>query len=641
MVSAGRAPMRPFRVKGAVTLLVLGAVLASAIPLQWIWWQTARQSSLELVDILSEQISVSVRRTWWERVLAAEAAFGVAQTLITAPFDGETPARALTAALAASNVPSAIAFDGAETGRWIAHRLQDGVMRVDRVAQAAETSGIGRTAQWTDMPASPTDGQKAIVYTGTLGTQGILSVYIGLERFAELLGSITVGRRGGAFVIDPIGTVKIAPISSTGRTFEHLLPVALAAAAVVAARPAGELNIIEARRLVVEGSAYRVALSPLEFSGWQFAVVVPEADFLSSIEETNLRAAGGLLGLALALGFLAALLAQRVLADPFTHIAKDLKHIERFELDQVKYKAGRLMEFDQLSAAMDRMAAGLSDFAKFIPTDLVRTLLADGVRAEPGGETRNLTLIFADVAGFTSISERMGTDVIDVISRYLDVVSGSIASNGGTVDKFIGDAVMAFWGAPRHDDQQATRACQAALDALAAVRDANIRDDLGAPIQMRIGIHTGAAVVGNIGSNRRLNYTAIGDTVNLASRLEGVNKVFGTSVLMSDVTRRAAGEGFSTREIAEVSVVGKARPVIIHELIGPATAGMPEWATAYGKALFAYRQRDFSAALDHLNRVVELVPDDGPAHWLADVCRKLLVAPPSAEWRGVVVLDAK
>jgi adenylate cyclase len=637
------APRKPaLRLKTAVTLLVLGGTLLTALPLQWVWWRTARQSSFELVDALSQQITSTVRREWWERVSAAEAAHGVAASLLTADLNEPDITRALGAALAATPVPSALSFEDKVIGPILATRSEDGeamvhVMRGNR--DKIDLPLKPRQAGWRDVLADPAGGDAAIAYAGSPGAQSPLSVFIGMDRFSDLLGAIAVGRTGAAFVVDSRGKVKIAPGQATATT---LSPVAEAAAAIVAVRPADAVNIVEARRLVVQDAGYRVSFSPLEFNGWQFVVIVPEAEFLSGIEMTTRRALISLLILSLVLGLGAAALAQRVLSEPVAALTSDLEKIERFELESIAHRSSGLREFDQLSAAMARMASGLADFAKFIPTDLVRTLLADGVRAAPGGETRELTVMFADVAGFTKISERMGIAVIGVISRYLDVVSRTVEANGGTVDKYIGDAVMAFWGAPRLDADRAANACRAALAAIDAVRESGITDDRGEPLRVRIGLHSGTAVVGNIGSSRRLNYTAIGDTVNLASRLEGVNKVFGTSILISEETKVAAGGAFVTRELAEVSVVGRAEPVRIHELLGVGAAvRKPAWAEVYEGALQAYRQRKFAAAIRLLQQVLRERPDDGPSGWLLAVCRAWRDAPPPAAWRGVVLLDAK
>jgi adenylate cyclase len=630
--------LRGIKVKTAVTLFAFGGAILAALPLHWVWWRTARDSSLQLVDVLSEQITSTVRRELWERVVASESAYGVAASLLGPAPDADAARRALEAALSATQVPSALTFASAVTGQILASRGASGQIEMRPMPSPPALAGTN-PPQWREVPANPANGQPGVAYSGLAGADGVLSVYIGMDRFATFLGAIPVGRTGGAFVVDPRGAVRVRPDPGAA---ESLAPVLQAAAAIVAARPVTAVNIVEARRIAVGDASYRVSFSPLEFNGWQFVVIVPEAEFLGDIEKTMRRALISLVGLAIALGILAALLAQRVLSRPLSALTADLQKVERFELEEVTYRRGRLQEFDQLSAAIARMANGLADFAKFIPTDLVRMLLADGVRAAPGGETRELTVMFADVAGFTKISERMGTGVIDVISRYLDVVSRTVETQGGTVDKFIGDAVMALWGAPRGDPDQAAHACLAALAAIDAVRLSGIVDDQGNPLRVRIGLHSGPAVVGNIGSERRLNYTAIGDTVNLASRLEGANKVFGTSILISEATRAAAGDAFATRELGEVSVLGKAEAIRVHELIAAGgAAAKPPWAYAYEEALRLYRDRDFKDAVRGLDGVLQVRPEDGPARWLKAACLGLLAAPPPASWKGVAVLDAK
>lgn len=634
-----RPVRRTLRLKTAVTLLVLGGTLLTALPLQWVWWRTARDSSLELVDALSQQISSSVRREWWERVSSAEAAHGVAASLLDKEPTPIEISRALAAALAATQIPSALTFDDSSTGRVMATRDESGKTIVRVMGANGSQPEARLQAGWREVAADPAGGPPAVAYGGAPQDHGPLSVFIGMDRFSDLLGAIPVGRTGGAFVVEPGGTVKISPVNASADT---LRPVAEAAAAIVAARQPQHLNTPESRRLVLQDLGYWLSFSPLEFQGWQLVVIVPEAEFLSGIEMTTRRALLGLIALSILLGLAAAALAQRVLSEPVATLTTDLGKIERFELEEIYHRSSGVREFDQLSLAMTRMASGLADFAKFIPTDLVRTLLADGVRAVPGGETRQLTVMFADVAGFTKISERMGTAVIEVISSYLDVVSGTVESNGGTVDKYIGDAVMALWGAPRLDADQARNACLAALAAIDAVRDSGLTDDRGAPLQVRIGLHSGIAVVGNIGSNRRLNYTAIGDTVNLASRLEGVNKVFGTSILISEETRVAAGNGLVTRELAEVSVLGRAEPIRVHELLGEEDmAQRPSFLGFYEQALRAYRQRNFDEAIQLAKRALQDCPTDGPSVWLLSICEGLRDTPPPLTWRGVVLLDSK
>ncbi|MFM9974131.1 MAG: cache domain-containing protein, partial [Beijerinckiaceae bacterium] len=371
------------RLKTAVTFLVLGGTLLTALPLQWVWWRTAREASFELVDALSQQITSTVQREWWERVAAAEAAHGVAASLLDANPAQEAISRALGAALTATQVPSALMFEDKVAGQVLATRDGAGKMTMRLLPSAERTVEPFAKTGWREVEADPAGGNPALAYSGSSAVRGPLSVFIGMDRFSDLLGAISVGRTGGAFVVDPKGAVRIAPGLASAAT---LRPVAALAATIVMARPASAVNIVETRRLLVQDEGYRVSLSPLEFNGWQLVVIVPEAEFLSGIEMTTRRALFSLLGLSLLLGLAAAALAQRVLSEPVTALTSDLGKIERFELEEISHRSSNLREFDQFSFALTRMASGLADFAKFIPTDLVRTLLADGVRAAPGGE---------------------------------------------------------------------------------------------------------------------------------------------------------------------------------------------------------------------------------------------------------------
>ena len=211
------------------------------------------------------------------------------------------------------------------------------------------------------------------------------------------------------------------------------------------------------------GAAYEVALTPLPFPGWSLATVIPEAEFLGPVETTLRRLIIGLAAGALLAAALSAVLARLVIAAPLSRVVGEIRHVEAFALDQVRRHPSRLTEIASLSGAIAEMAAGLSAFRKFIPADLVRLLLRQGVEAKPGGSIQELSVMFIDIAGFTGLSERMGDRVVPLLSKYLDVTSEVIVANGGTIDKFIGDAVMALWGAPTAQQDHALLCCRAAL----------------------------------------------------------------------------------------------------------------------------------------------------------------------------------
>jgi class 3 adenylate cyclase len=227
-------------------------------------------------------------------------------------------------------------------------------------------------------------------------------------------------------------------------------------------------------------------------------------------------------------------------------------------------------------------------FSRYVSPEYVRQLAEEHLDLQLGGQRVPLTLLFSDIRGFTSISEAYPAEqVVEVLNEYLAKMSEVVFRHGGTLDKFIGDAVMAFWGAPLPLTDHARRAADTALDMVAELETLNARWTAeGRPIRIDIGIgvNTGEAIVGNIGSlGHKLDYTAIGDTVNLASRLEGLNKQYGTRVIVSEATLCALGDGYAARELDEVRVKGKEQAVRIFELTGK-QPGNPSALPAAGRA---------------------------------------------------------
>jgi adenylate cyclase len=210
-------------------------------------------------------------------------------------------------------------------------------------------------------------------------------------------------------------------------------------------------------------------------------------------------------------------------------------------------------------------------FAQYLSPVVIQDLMRKPGALKLGGETREITVSFSDIKGFSSFSEGMTPgELVSFLNVYLTTMTDVILEHRGVVDKYVGDLVMAFWGAPVGLDDGAARACLSVLDQRKAVAKLNegFKAEGRPAIQFRTGINTGPAVVGNMGSTQRFDYTAMGDTVNLASRLEGANKFFGTYVMMSDATRKAAGEAIVVRRLGRVQVVGKGIPTTVHELLG-------------------------------------------------------------------------
>jgi adenylate cyclase len=286
-------------------------------------------------------------------------------------------------------------------------------------------------------------------------------------------------------------------------------------------------------------------------------------------------------------------------------------------------------------------------FGQYMSGAVIDHLLDHPEKLRLGGERRRVTLFFSDLAGFTTISERLSPEtVVGLLNDYLSAMTEIILDEAGTVDKFEGDAIMAFWGAPLDQPDQGRRACRAALRQQAVLQELNHKfANLNLPpLAMRIGLHSGDAIVGNLGSERRFDYTAIGDTVNLASRLEGLNKFYGSRVMASEVTVAACDGGVEFRELDLVAVKGKAQAVRVFEVLGLTGELAPEVLRRreqFARGLALYRQAQFSQAAAAFEAILSEAPQDGPAKTFLARCAQLQATPPPDSWDTVFRPDAK
>ncbi len=400
----------------------------------------------------------------------------------------------------------------------------------------------------------------------------------------------------------------------------------------------------------VDGDRWLASVADFEVDEglrWRVGAIAPESDFLAELQRENrISAAIGVGALLLAV-LLAIYLANRV-AQPLALLARQMDGVGRFDLSHDASEASSFREIEAMSRALARMKSGLGSFARFVPRDLVRTLLASGREARLGGEIRTLSIFFSDIAGFTTLAETMPPDeLVQKLGHYLDGMTRTIGENGGTVDKYLGDGIMAFWGAPTEDDDHAARACIAALRCQ-RVLDAMGREEASAWVSTagtRIGIATGPVLVGNFGTPERMNYTVMGDTANLASRLESLNKQYGTLVLVDEATMRAAGSKVIGRAIDVVAVKGKAHGVRVFELLAIDGEEGAEEARALakksGEALVAYLARDFEKAAALWRAMESERTEDRSARVMRERAERYSKEPPAESWGGVFVAKDK
>ncbi len=281
-------------------------------------------------------------------------------------------------------------------------------------------------------------------------------------------------------------------------------------------------------------------------------------------------------------------------------------------------------------------------FKQYLSPDVIEQIIEHPERLKLGGERKMLSIFFSDIEGFTGISEGLDPEALTrLLNVYLTAMTDIIHEEGGTVDKYEGDAIIAFWNAPLTQPDHATRCVRAALRCQAKLDEMrpSFHESLGKDLKMRIGVNTGYAVVGNMGSHSRFDYTMIGDAVNLASRLEGINKQFGTYTLISQTTKEEMADAFPTREISRVAVVGRKEPVVVYEPALPEDMNEQKQKTLaiFSKALTLFYHGDF----DHARSVFAGIARQDPvAQIYVDKCAELLAGPPE-DWQGVWVITTK
>ena len=482
----------------------------------------------------------------------------------------------------------------------------------------------------------------------------------------EVHGAVLAGRRLGPELLARLREItglEIALVAG-GEAVASTLSTAASPALAEALRGPG---CAEATGASAQGAAWECELAGERFLAARAEIVPgsfgaqpPVGFVLLGSQGAELRslaalerslAAIGALVLVAAVGVAFAL--ARGLTRPGAELAAAARRIGAGDLE-ASVSVGRSDELGALGLAFNQMVAGLRErdrirrsFERHVSPEVAEAVLRDPALGGASGSRREVSVLFADVGGFTTLSESVSPErVVALLNEYFDAVCAIVLESGGTVNELRGDGILAFWGAPVAAPDHAARACAAALrcrERLARLDAEWVARGLR-PRRFRIGVHTGEVVVGEIGTRERAKYGAVGDAVNLASRLEGANKFYGTSVLVSEATRVSAGPGFAMRELDRIRVAGREAPVRIYELVGVAGELGPEACERqrrYEAALASYRAREWEVARARLEALRAEDPADGAARALLDRLERLRASPPPAGWDGVWDLDTK
>jgi adenylate cyclase len=388
------------------------------------------------------------------------------------------------------------------------------------------------------------------------------------------------------------------------------------------------------------GKRFLATFLPLpRTQGWVLGVIGSEQLYLGDL----IAARNRLLlfaAIVMAVILLGGIVTVRAVRHGLTRVLRAAAGMPRFDFTPTPGQTA-FVDIQRVLDSLEQAKTAIRAMGKYVPLDLVRDLYEMNREPQLGGELRDMSVLFTDIKDFTTFAERLSPDRLAVaLGRYLEVMTDAIHRHGGTIDKYIGDSVMAIWNAPRPTDNHPAKACAAALACTRAARELFASDAWAGlpPLVTRCGLNRDVVMVGHFGAPDRMSYTVMGDGVNLASRLEGLNKQYGTMVIVSQTVRDAVGDAFQFRLLDRVAVVGKMQPVEIYELLGERSEGNLRTAAieAYETALRTHWRREFVAAIEILQN-----PDDAPSQKLLARCRMLIDDPPAENWDGVFVAMMK
>lgn len=491
----------------------------------------------------------------------------------------------------------------------------------------------------------------APVYNQSNQLTGVFAVNVALEGVSDFLQSLKIGKSGVAFMINGKDELIAFPgmnkqVYTRGAdSLLHLRainkPWLVAALSKFKKTKKAYFSFnYNKEQYIAHFTLMPEELPEVDQFGWKVGVVVPEKDFTGDLE----RKKNILLGLGILTvlcGIIIASIVSKFITKKINMLVEETKRIKNFHFEGKKVKS-YIKEVYLLANAIHSMKMNLRSFKKYLPANLVQQLIKSGLDIHLGGDVKILSILFTDIKNFTHISETLHPDQLMLdLSEYWDNLSTIITSHLGTIDKFIGDSIMAFWSAPLTDVDHCKHACQTALLCRNKINELNqkwIQQGKEAFIT-RFGVHTGEVIVGNIGSSERMNYTAIGDTINLTSRLEGLNKTYGTSIMVSDKVVEQVKELFVFRKVDVTTIKGKSGGYTVYELmaekVSELTFDFNAYQICFEQGFFAYQHQDWNKAIASFKTALKIYPEDEVAKVFILRCKQFKKKPPPKDWDGV------
>ncbi|WP_131793544.1 adenylate/guanylate cyclase domain-containing protein [Legionella brunensis] len=383
--------------------------------------------------------------------------------------------------------------------------------------------------------------------------------------------------------------------------------------------------------------AYQTISNKETNSLWQIIIIVPANDILAPLKSVSIH--NFLLTLLiLFLGILIVRYISQKISRPIIYLAKEAKEITRLDLTPRPLLKTIIREISYMDKSLKAVRSSLTSFQRYVPSSLVKKLMRSGKIAKVGGESQDITILFSDIKDFTKLAEETEPkQLMTYLSEYFQLMTETVIQHQGTLDKYIGDAVMAIWNAPTLDRHHALHACQTAVCMIERVKELNQKNQgIGFPnFSIRIGINSGEAVIGNVGSEDRLSFTALGDTVNLANRLEGINKIYHTQIIITQSTFKQVGSSFVFRLLDEVAMRGKQVSTTIYELITePNIPNLAQHKEEFALAFAKYQSGDWIESLKLFENLTPAYNGDALALIYINRCQDLINSPPTY-WDGI------
>jgi adenylate cyclase len=508
-----------------------------------------------------------------------------------------------------------------------------------------------KQAVWSDPYVFKTGGVLGITRATPIYISGHLKMVVGvditLNELSRFVGQLKPTKNSITMIIDASGHVVAYPklnsllLKHNGQNLLSLDKLPNLAASLIGK---SYMTKHEKRlKLDVKGETYIgnfVSITDFAEQGWHTAVISPITDYIGLQRKNFLDSIIWGVGIMFFCVIFIWLFANRF-SKSIRVVSQDLLKLSHLKFNFVKSKRSRITEVITIQRAVEQIKNGLQSFEKYVPAKLVKQLIIEEKIARLGGDKKELVVFFSDIKDFTSISEHMmPTPLLEHLCEYFELLTHTIWDKSGTIDKFIGDAVMAFWGAPSDDDNKIIHSCQAALEVQLKLRAKNIEWQRAGkpPLPTRIGLHVGTVIVGNVGSSDRINYTTLGDPVNVSSRLESIAKVYSCNVVVSDPVYQVAKEHFSFLPLDVIVVKGKCEPVKIYEMMIPDDDGVihfdcEKYVLDFDIAFHLYSHSQFVEALEAFELLKEKY--QRPVTDLYINRCKVFIENPPEDWDGV------